>query len=80
MQWIQLDLPEMLAMLILTRKVLQEILISHSGEQLRMVVDRVSASGVRIGFEGPESFEILRDDAKRQDRRSPSRRQTKPAK
>jgi sRNA-binding carbon storage regulator CsrA len=51
-------------MLCLTRKAHQEILISHAGEQLRLVIAEIKGSGVQLQFEGPTSFEIVRDDAK----------------
>ncbi len=64
-------------MLILSRKPFQEILIKHAGEHLRIVVDELGNSAVRLGFEGPVSFEILRDDARR---RSPCRPEERRAK
>jgi sRNA-binding carbon storage regulator CsrA len=56
-------------MLSLTRRFRQEILISHRGERLRLIVCELKGQSVRLGFEGPESFEILRDDAKQQSRK-----------
>ena len=54
-------------MLCLTRKLCQEIFIWHAGERLRILVAELSSSAVQLGFEGPLSFEILRDNAKCQD-------------
>ena len=55
-------------MLVKARKDGQEIFITHAGEQLKVVVIESSGAGIRLGFEGPLSFEILRDDAKRKER------------
>jgi sRNA-binding carbon storage regulator CsrA len=60
---------EKLTMLCLTRKAFQEILISHGGERLRLIVRELKGQAVRLVFEGPESFEIIRDDAKQQSRK-----------
>ncbi len=66
-------------MLCLTRKAHQEILISHAGEQLRLVIAEIKGSWVQLQFEGPISFVILRDDAKRRSSRlnGGDKRQTK---
>jgi sRNA-binding carbon storage regulator CsrA len=54
-------------MLVVSRKKGQEVFITHAGERLRVVLIEASDSQVRLGFEGPISFEILRDDAKRKE-------------
>ena len=53
-------------MLCLNRKLQQEILVWHAGERLRIVVSGLTCSAVQLGFEGPHSFEIIRDNAKSQ--------------
>jgi sRNA-binding carbon storage regulator CsrA len=57
-------------MLCLSRKNLQVISIRHAGECLRIVVREIGRGSVRLAFDAPPSFEILRDDAKH---RSPAR-------
>jgi sRNA-binding carbon storage regulator CsrA len=51
-------------MLVLHRKIDGVIEIRHNGETLRVVVCQFDARGVRLGFEGPRSFSVVRDDAK----------------
>lgn len=51
-------------MLCLARKLCREIFIRHAGEKLRIVVTELSGSAVVLSFDGPLSFEIVRDNAK----------------
>jgi sRNA-binding carbon storage regulator CsrA len=51
-------------MLCLTRKRLQEITVWHAGECLRIVVSELGYRFVRLAFDAPPSFAIVRDDAK----------------
>ena len=65
-------------MLCLSRNLGQEILVWHAGECLRIVIAGLKSSAVRLDFDGPVSFEILRDNAKRQRPRDPQGRGSKP--
>lgn len=51
-------------MLVLTRKLLQKVEITHNGEVLTLYVLGTNSSGnIRLGFEAPKSFSILREEA-----------------
>ncbi len=49
-------------MLVLTREPSQEIVVEHAGELLRLVVTTCRRGRVRLGFEGPRSFEVHRSE------------------
>lgn len=51
-------------MLVLGFDVNQGATITHNGETLRVVYVELRSGRVRLGFEGPLSFDIVRDDAK----------------
>ncbi len=50
-------------MLGIGRKEGQSIFVRHGGETLRIVVIK-SGTAVRLGFDGPRSFEVQRDDVR----------------
>lgn len=55
-------------MLVLTRFVEERIAVTHNGEELQIVVVGCAKWSrgrfkVRIGLEGPQSFQIVRDNA-----------------
>ena len=52
-------------MLVLSRRPGEETYSEHAGELLRVVVVDVNTDKARIGFDGPQSFRVVRDDAKR---------------
>lgn len=52
-------------MLLLGQQVGQEITVEHGGEKLVITLIRAKGSNARIGFTGPESFEVTRDDMKK---------------
>ena len=48
-------------MLVLSRNQNERIRITHAGEELDVVVVEVGGR-VRLGFEGPQSFKVLRGE------------------
>lgn len=49
-------------MLAVKRKELQRIAVLHDGEVAWVTVVRIEGESVRIGLEGPESFQFLREE------------------
>lgn len=49
-------------MLILERKEGESLAIDHEGETLTVSIHETRDGKVRLGFEGPESFEIWREE------------------
>lgn len=47
-------------MLVLTRKVTEEVCVRIGGLELRVIVGRIRGNEVKLGFAGPEEFEIRR--------------------
>jgi carbon storage regulator CsrA len=55
-------------MLVLTRRWDEAITVDHAGETLEITVVYLGGNKVRLGFTGPESFAIARDDVVRRPR------------
>jgi carbon storage regulator CsrA len=55
-------------MLVLTRRLNETIIVDHSGETLEITVVYLGGNKVRLGFTGPASFAIARDDVIRRPR------------
>lgn len=49
-------------MLVLSRNFNQSIVIKHAGEVLQLKVVEVRFGKVRLGLDGPRSFEIIRSE------------------
>ena len=50
-------------MLILTRLDHEVIIVKHAGEELRiMILPNVHGKRKRLGFDGPQSFKVLREE------------------
>lgn len=56
-------------MLVLTRKELEAIRITHAGESMRVIVYQVRRKGfgVRLALDAPDSFHIVRDELRQED-------------
>lgn len=52
---------EALAMLVLSRKTSERILI---GDEIRVTIVRVSQNGVRVGIEAPSHLTVIREELK----------------
>jgi carbon storage regulator CsrA len=55
-------------MLVLTRRWDETIIVDHAGETLEIKVVYLGGNKVRLGFTGPASFAIARDDTVRRPR------------
>lgn len=53
-------------MLVLTRKLYDEIKVEHKGEELIIRIEKSSKSYTRLSFDGPRSFEIDRKQSDKQ--------------
>lgn len=49
-------------MLTLGRKEGEKITIKHNGEKLEVIVTQAKNGRVRLSFDGPEEFQILRNE------------------
>lgn len=58
-------------MLVIGRIPGQSVYIYHNGERIRISFerDRDHRNGIRIGFDGPKSFRVIRDDAVEQEQK-----------
>lgn len=52
-------------MLVLSRKPDESVIVRHNGETLIVTLVNVRGDKAKIGFSGPKSFDIRRDDAKK---------------
>lgn len=50
-------------MLVITRVKDDRITVEHAGERIEIVVTQVRSGRVWLGFDGPKSFAVVRDDA-----------------
>lgn len=49
-------------MLVLSRRVLEKVVVLVNGERLTVSVERIKGGSVRLGFVAPDSFKILRGE------------------
>ena len=58
-----------MGMLAITRRSKEAIVITHHGERLRVMVTQITNNRMRFLFDGPMSFDIMREEAKKPQRR-----------
>ena len=51
-------------MLTLERKTGEAVSITHKGETLDVIVSDIRGGSIKLSFDGPLSFAVIRDDAK----------------
>ena len=51
-------------MLTLERKVGEAVSITHKGETINVIITGIKYGNVKVSFDGPLSFAVVRDDAK----------------
>ncbi len=53
-------------MLVVTRQKNEKVYIDHAGERIEVSIVDVRGDSVRVGFNGPRSFAVQRDDVVKQ--------------